>query len=95
MAVVELNRRFHEWKNEEPPDPEIRNALGLDDRALGWEELLLKRRVVIPAEAGSGKSAEVAERSRLLVANSQISFHATVEDIGKAGSTTSSCLYRG
>ena len=72
-------------ENDEPPDTEFRNAMGLDDGALGWEDLLAKRRVVILAEAGSGKSTELAERYRLVAANRQFSFLATVQDVGQDG----------
>ena len=65
MAIVALNRRFFEWNEKEPTDPEFRQAMGLGEDGIGWEELLTKRRVVILAEAGSGKSTEMAERARL------------------------------
>ncbi len=85
MPVISLNRRFFEWDNNEPPDPEIRRAFGLEEGGVGWDELLLKRRVVILAEAGSGKSTEMAERARITAASGRYSFHATVEDVGRDG----------
>ena len=85
MAVVALNRRFYEWGDNEPPDPEFRRAMGLGDGGVGWEELLAKRRVVILAEAGNGKSTEMGERARLNAACGQFTFHATVEDVGRDG----------
>jgi hypothetical protein len=85
VAVVALNRRFFEWGETEPPDPDFRRAMGLDDGGVAWEELLTKRRVVILAEAGSGKSTEMAERARLSAAFGRFAFHATVEDVGREG----------
>ncbi len=85
MPVVALNRRFVEWGDKEPPDPAFRHVLRLGDGAIGWDELLAKRRVVILAEAGSGKSTEIAKRARLLVADGKRAFHATVEDVGRDG----------
>ena len=85
VPVISLNRRFVEWDEKELPDPEIRRAFGLDEGGVGWDELLLKRRVVILAEAGSGKSTEMAERARITAANHCFSFHATVEDVGRDG----------
>ena len=84
LSVVTLNRRFIEWGQKEPPDPEFRRAIGLGDDGLGWEELLSKRRVVILAEAGSGKSTEMKERGRLLEAGGR-AFHASLEDVGTDG----------
>src|SRR5260370_1361022 len=100
LPVVTLNRRFIEWRQTEPPDPELRRAMGLVDGGLGWEELLSKRRVVILAEAGSGKSTEMKERARLLEADGRRAFHASLEDVGTDGlkgrvkGTPSICLQK-
>jgi hypothetical protein len=78
VPIVPLNRRFVEWNEKEPTDPEFRQAMGLGEGGVGWDELLEKRRVVILAEAGSGKSKEMAERARLTAAGGRFAFHATV-----------------
>ncbi len=52
---------------------------------LGWDELLAIRRVVILAEAGSGKTEELRERARLLLAAGKFAFYATVQDVGRDG----------
>lgn len=49
------------------------------------EQLLTKRRAVILAEAGSGKSTEFAERARLTAQSHAYVFHASVEDVGREG----------
>ncbi len=85
MPVVALDRRFIKWEDKEPPDPEFRRAFGLGEGGVGWDELLLKRRVVILAEAGSGKSTEMVERARLTAGSNRYAFHATVEDVGRDG----------
>ncbi|HYI96083.1 MAG TPA: hypothetical protein VEX68_21245 [Bryobacteraceae bacterium] len=85
MPPVDLNRRFHEWNEKEPPDPELRRAFGLDDGSIDWEQLLTKRRAVILAEAGSGKSTEFTERTRLTAQSHTYVFHASVEDVGREG----------
>ena len=85
VPIVALDRRFYAWDDKEPPDPEIRRAFGLEEGGAGWDELLLKRRVVILAEAGSGKSTEMAERARLTDASHRYAFHATIEDVGRDG----------
>lgn len=85
MRVVDLNRRFYEWKEEDPPDPEMRRAWGLDEGGIGWEQLLAKRRATILAEAGSGKSTEFLERARQTAQSHTYVFHASVEDVGREG----------
>src|SRR6266849_2486501 len=85
VPIVALGRRFVEWENQEPTDPETLRAFGLDEGGVGWDELLLKRRVIILAEAGSGKSTEMAERARMTAASHHYAFHATVEDVGRDG----------
>jgi hypothetical protein len=82
VPVVALDRRFIEWKDQDPPDAEIRIAFGLSDGRVGWDELLVNRRVIILAEAGSGKSTEMGERARMTAATGRYAFHATVEDVG-------------
>jgi hypothetical protein len=80
-----LNRRFIEWSTKERPDPRLRIAMGLGDGGLGWDELSKRYRVVILAEAGSGKSTEMKVRARLMAAEGRIVFSASVEDIGTDG----------
>jgi len=85
VSIIALNRRFIEWNDKELPDPEIRDAFGLSEGGLGWDELLQKRRVVILAEAGSGKTTEMQERARITAANGSFSFFVAVEDVGRDG----------
>src|SRR5579863_9577081 len=85
VLIVPLHRRFFEWNEKDPTDPEFRQAMGLGEGGIGWEELLEKRRVVILAEAGSGKSTEMTERARLTAKAGRYAFHATVRDVGSDG----------
>ena len=66
-------------------DPDLRSRLGRSEGLLGWEDLLAKRRVVVLAEAGSGKTAEMAEQARLQTEAGRFAFYATVEDVGQDG----------
>jgi hypothetical protein len=46
---------------------------------------LMKQRVVILAEAGSGKSTELMEQARLSVRVGRYTFSATVQNVGRRG----------
>ena len=85
MPIVDLNRRFYEWNDKDLPDPEMLSAWGLGDGGVGWEQLLTKRRAVILAEAGSGKSTEFTVRAKLTAQSHAYVFHASVEDVGREG----------
>lgn len=63
----------------------MRRAWGLGDGGVGWEQLLTKRRAVILAEAGSGKTTEFAERAKLTAQSHIYIFNASVEDVGREG----------
>ncbi|BAN22474.1 hypothetical protein [Caballeronia insecticola] len=87
MTTIPLNRQFYEWK--ESTDwgaySRYRVAAGFSDGLLGWPELLARRRVVILAEAGSGKTEELAEQARQQAAAGRFAVYATVQDVGRDG----------
>lgn len=87
MTTIPLNRQFYEWK--ENTDWLVRSsyraAAGLSNGLLGWPELIAKRRVVILAEAGSGKTEELAEQARQQTAAGRFAVYATVQDVGRDG----------
>jgi hypothetical protein len=85
VAIIELNREFFEWSEGQRSDPESRFWLRSAYDALIWEQLLAKRRVVILAEAGSGKTEEMQAQARALTQAGRFAFYATVEDVGLAG----------
>jgi len=85
VSIVPLDRRFVEWTEDEPTDPEMNHLLGLAEPGLGWDELLQKWRVVILAEAGSGKTRELSERARLLSAGGKHAFGLRVSDVANDG----------
>lgn len=85
MITVPLNRRFYEWRQDALDGSRYHAAAGLSDGMLGWAELLAKRRVVILAEAGSGKTEELSEQARLQSATGKFAFYATVQDVGRDG----------
>jgi hypothetical protein len=84
-VMIELNRRFIPCGDDERSDPDIVARFEGTAGTLGWEDLLPKRRVVLLAEAGCGKTTEMEARASALVANGRIAFYATVQDIGQRG----------
>lgn len=87
MTTVALDRRFYEWREDADglARSRYRAAAGLSDGMLEWPNLLAKRRVVILAEAGSGKTEELTEQARLQTAAGNFAFYATVQDVGRDG----------
>ncbi len=83
--IVELNRRFVQCRDDERSDPDLVARFGRTAGTLGWDDLLAKRRVVLLAEAGSGKTTEMTARVRALAADGRAVFYATVEDVGRRG----------
>ena len=63
MATINLDRRFVDWRDGELSDPDSYVRFVGRDRTLSWADLLKKRGVVVPAEAGSGKTEEIEERA--------------------------------
>lgn len=87
MPLIPLDRRFFEWRNtdDELSDPDLLGRFGLSEGARTWADLLKRRRVVILAEAGSGKTEELKEQARRLSADGKYVFYATVQDVGRDG----------
>jgi hypothetical protein len=88
LPPIPLNRRFIEWRHtetDELSDPDILSRLGIHDDAKSWDDLLKRRRVVILAEAGSGKSEELRNQAVRLVAENKVAFYASVQEVGREG----------
>ena len=86
QAPIALDRRFIAWTDKDSGDPEVMSHYLLASReALTWEDLLSKHRVVILAEAGSGKTTELREQVRLSTAAGRYTFFTTVQNVGCRG----------
>jgi hypothetical protein len=85
MTHIGLDRQFSPWEEGEHSDPDDVLRLGRSADPLGWGRVSACRRVVIMAEAGSGKTAEMREQARLRKEAGQFAFYATVEDVGGDG----------
>ena len=84
-APISLNRRFVPWTERDSGDPEVMSHLLAFGDALTWEDLLAKDRVVLLAEAGSGKTTELGEQARLSDIAGRYTFFTTVQRVGRHG----------
>jgi hypothetical protein len=81
MEFIELSRRFHDLTKSELEDPDRLAALAESSilKADGWPELLQHPRVLILAEAGTGKTAEMREQVRRLQTDGKPAFFIPLE----------------
>lgn len=85
MKYVDLDRRFTNLSESGDIDPELWAAVSGADGRLNWDRLLQRKRVVILAEAGSGKSTELTEQSRRWKAAGHVAFAAKLQVVGRRG----------
>ncbi len=85
MATIPLDRRFNEWCDDADQRLSGRRKARVSHGSLAWSDLLAKRRVVILAEAGSGKTAELVAQASLQAAAGKTAFYATVQNVGRDG----------
>jgi hypothetical protein len=84
LPHVELNRTFWRLGDTEEHDPERLKAyaaFGLEGE--DWTKLLERSRVVILAEAGTGKTHELRETARRLRAEGKASFFCRFDDLAE------------
>lgn len=81
MPYISLARTFLPWTEMDEDASESFVNFGSRYGSLSWIDLLKHRRVLVLAEAGSGKTIELKERAKLLVAEGKFSFYATVQDV--------------
>ena len=82
---IDLQRRFRDAADEDPVEPGYGALLGEYGvgEGIGWPELLESDRVVLLAEAGSGKTEEMRAQARRLVEEGTAAFFAPVEDLDR------------
>lgn len=87
MNYIDLQRRFYEQPKAGIEDPDTLAIFGESkfSGALGWPELLKRNRVVILAEAGSGKTFEMREQANRLYADGKNAFFAPLEALHREG----------
>ena len=84
-GFIDLQRRFHELTDSELEDTESLllwsgSEFGPD---IGWAELLQYARVILLAEAGSGKTEEMRERANRLTGEGRFAFFVPMESLGQ------------
>lgn len=84
-TYVDLDRRFQSMSETDAEQLEVLDMFPEYRSGLKWTDILLKRRVVILAEAGSGKSRELEHQAIKLREQGKIAFLAALEDVGKIG----------
>jgi hypothetical protein len=86
MAFVELNRSFFPLLKDHEPSLDFGRAWG---RKLGgwleWTDLRERRRVVLLAEASSGKSEEFRNQVKQLNAEGKTAFYLPIEELADQG----------
>jgi hypothetical protein len=85
LTTIALDRRFFEWRKGELSDPDLVLRWGLTKDLMPWDGVLARRRIVLLAEAGSGKTEEMREQARVRTATGQFAVYATVEDVDRDG----------
>lgn len=81
---IDLDRRFVGW-HAERSDVDVFRYHEVFGGSLEWSDLLARKRVVILAEAGSGKSTELTHQVERLTAAGTPVFTATLQSIGRNG----------
>ncbi len=84
---IELNRKFYQLSSDytqssDTDDIDIRETLGLRiGNTLGWDVLLKEHRVILLAEAGSGKTEEIRQTAVNLRSKDKSAFFIRLENI--------------
>lgn len=86
MHYVDLSRRFRALTAAELEEPELLAYMNESNwtEAIGWPELLKHPRVLLLAEAGSGKTEEMREQARRLSNDSKPAFFIELESLDRA-----------
>ena len=84
-SFIDVQRRFHDLTEEDLEDTESLLAWSEYDfgPAVGWSDLLEDDRVVLLAEAGAGKTMEMAEQAKRLVGEGRFAFFVPLESLDR------------
>lgn len=85
MTYVDLQRDFIPVKKDEEVNVESRRWGKLLGGWLNWNDLLNRKRVILLAEASSGKTEEFKAVTQRLKQTDKIAFFITIEDLADEG----------
>jgi hypothetical protein len=85
VTHIALDRRFVVWNEEEGSAIERLRMPRADSEDIAWKELRTHQRIVMLAEAGSGKSEELKEQARALSEQGDFAFYTRVHDAALDG----------
>ena len=81
-SYIELNRLFNEIPTSLSDEKDLSDFYSLGTiSGDAWDSLLHKGRIIILAEAGSGKTVEIREQAKKLSSEDKCSFFIKIEDI--------------
>src|SRR5437899_1312593 len=85
VPFVELSRRFRNLTKAELEEPELLASLNESEflSPADWPEILRHPRVLLLAEAGSGKTAEMREQAKRLTAEVRFGFFVALESLDR------------
>jgi hypothetical protein len=84
LPFVDLKRSFKEWRPDpNPGDPAISDSAGPSGspQVFAWDSLLARKRVIILAEMGSGKTRELQETASRLQQNGETAFFVRLDKL--------------
>jgi hypothetical protein len=87
FEYVDLGRHFHQFTEKELGDEELLAASNEHygwSQSLSWADLLARKRVVVLASAGSGKTEEMVQMTKKLVGDKKNAFYVRLEELAGA-----------
>jgi len=83
QKYIDLSRRFRDLTNAELEDPDILASLSEHEffSAEDWPELLRHPRIILLAEAGSGKTIEMREQAKRIASEGKYGFFIALESL--------------
>ncbi|MCP5559553.1 MAG: hypothetical protein H7A55_17550 [Verrucomicrobiaceae bacterium] len=83
---VDLDRHFREFSQKELDDAEVLSASNVDHEwsaSLNWGDLLERKRAIMLAAAGSGKTHELQTQRDVLMRDGRLAFFVRLEDLAR------------
>lgn len=82
-GFIDLDRRFHPLTDSEMENAESLAAGSDYGSGIGWPKLLNYRRLILLAEAGAGKTAEMRQQAKRLAEEGRFAFFVELESLAR------------